>query len=142
MSIFTRVYVSSDYAELRTILNRVYDSSIDQVTLEDKYITPCRTILVAVDNTSNSIIGCAFIEFQEDYIRPAKVGFVTYVAVDESARRQGVGRALFRAIESLCADKKVLAIELTSANHRTGAHAFYESIGFTKKKTTVFIKEL
>ena len=38
-------------------------------------------------------------------------------------------------------EKKCSAVELTSANFREGAHAFYKALGFTIKNTTVFIKE-
>ena len=136
-----REYKNSDYTELFYLLSKVYNSNISQETLEKNYISSSRKILVAV-NENEHIIGCSFVELQEDYVRPSRVAYVTYVAVDESYRKQGIGRSLFVEIESLCNKAQCNAIELTSANFRSGAHAFYKSLGFTKKDTTLFIKEM
>lgn len=141
MNISVRFYESCDYKELIILLNQVYNSVIDKKDLEEKYLSDCKYILVATDS-ENHIIGCTFIEIQEDFIRPNKISFVTYVAVDERYRHHGVGTKLLKYVELISHNKGCTAIELTSANYRTGAHAFYESIGYTKKKTTVFIKEI
>lgn len=141
MDIIIREYKHTDYSALIALLNKVYDSEIDKKVLENKYITNDRSILIASTN-ENVLVGCAFIEVQHDYIRPSRVIYVTYVAVDEAYREHGIGRKLFKSIEELCREKECSAIELTSANFRTGAHSFYEAIGFNKKKTTVFIREI
>lgn len=140
MQIEIREYQSSDYPELVTLLQKVYGSTIDKNILEGNYISDCRSIIVAV--TEDSLVGCAFEEVQVDYVRPSRVLFVTYVAVDEEYRKHGIGRKLFAFIENSCSEKNCSSIELTSADFRKEAHAFYTALGFTKKKTTVFIKEI
>lgn len=141
MNIVIREYKSSDYPALIRILKSVYDAEIDQGTLENYYLSPKRVILLAeIDGCS--VEGCAFVEVQEDKIRPHRILYVTYVAVNSTFRSHGVGKKLFEAIEEKCKEARASAIELTSANHREGAHRFYEAIGFTRKKTTVFIKEI
>lgn len=140
MQIEIREYQSSDYPELVTLLQKVYGSTIDKNILEGNYISDCRSIIVAV--TEDSLVGCAFEEVQVDYVRPSRVLFVTYVAVDEAYRKHGIGRKLFSFIENSCSEKNCSSIELTSADYRKEAHAFYTALGFTKKKTTVFIKEI
>ena len=141
MDICVREYQNSDYAGLKSLLSKVYNSAIDQQTLQDYYITNNRTILIA-SLEDNTCVGCAFLEVQQDYIRPNKVLYVTYVAVDEKYRKKGIGRQLFIFIETFCEKKGCLAIELTSADFRTGAHEFYKALGYSRKKTTVFIKEV
>ena len=42
---------------------------------------------------------------------------------------------------STAKDMGCSTVELTSANSRKNAHVFYQNLGFSKKKTTVFIKE-
>lgn len=136
-------YSNLYYADLFSLLNSVYDSTIDQQTLEKNYIGKDKHILVAINkNNQPTLIGCAFVEFQYDYVRPKKIGYVTYVAVNENFRHQGIGKELMSAVENLCKYNNCSAIELTSANFRTKAHLFYDSLGFTKKATTVFIKEI
>lgn len=141
MSVTIREYKNTDYQGLMVLLGDVYESTIPQDTLEAKYLSETKSILVAVDDNSR-IVGCTFVEIQYDYVRPHKIAFITYVAVDEKCRKQGIGKSLVHAVENICRERECTAIELTSANYRTGAHAFYESLGFTRKKTTVFIKEI
>lgn len=141
MNIMVRNYQGSDYQGLIYLLGNVYDSEIPKDVLESNYLSSSRSILVAI-NENSLIVGCAFIEIQTDYVRPKKIAYITYVAVDVNYRKQGIGKKLMSAVEGICIDKGCSAIELTSANFRTGAHAFYESLGFTRKKTTVFIREI
>ena len=141
MNITIRDYWSSDYAGLFALLHRVYASEISQPVLEQRYLTASRSILVAVDEQDH-VVGSTFVEIQEDFVRPSRVAYVTYVAVDDTCRKQGIGRKLMQTVEDLCKTQNCSAIELTSADFRTGAHAFYASLGFTHKKTTYFIKEI
>lgn len=141
MELEIREYQKTDYTELVMLLNIVYNSTITQEVLEKQYISTNRSILVAV-NDGGHVVGCTFVEIQEDYVRPSRIAYVTYVAVDETCRKQGIGRKLLHSVVKICKKRKCSAIELTSADHRTGAHAFYESLGYTKKRTTVFIKEI
>lgn len=141
MKVIIREYQSEDYTQLIELLNKVYNSEIDQITLENKYLSDYRSILIATDN-DNNVLGCTFTEIQEDFVRPNRILYVTYVAVDEKYRKNGIGRMLMNEAENFCKRYECSAIELTSANFRVEAHSFYESLGFTKKKTTLFIKEV
>lgn len=136
-----RQYESQDYSQLIWLLNKVYDSNISQECLEKHYLTKDRFILVAGESSTSRFLGCAFAEIQRDYIRPHTIMYVTYVAVDEEYRELGIGHAIFNKIDELCLKYDCSALELTSADFRTEAHAFYKSIGFNRKKTTLFIKD-
>ena len=138
--IVIRDYFPSAFINLRQLLSAVYNSNIAQSDLEAHYLGPDNEILLAV--IDDVIAGCAFLEYRADYIRESHTVFVTYVAVDEAFRHRGIGTALFSEIENRARSRGCSALELTSADSRAGAHAFYHSMQFTKKKTTVFIKEL
>ena len=137
-----REYRSEDYAGLLHILNKVYDSTIKEAVLEGNYINSNRWILLAEKTEDKQIIGCVFIERQTDYVRPSQILYITYLAVDESYRGQGVGKMLMYYVEGVCKELKCSAVEFTSADFRIEAHAFYNKIGYTNKKTTHFIKEI
>lgn len=141
MNITIRYYQENDYRLLIKLLEKEYGSQIDQATLEKEYVSNKRSIIIAVSD-EDLLVGCTFLEIQEDFVRPSKVLYVTYVAVDENYRKHGIGRKLFERVENIAQENTCSSIELTSADFRTGAHAFYNSLGFTKKKTTLFIKEI
>ena len=52
------------------------------------------------------------------------------MVVDENVRRGGVGKALIQAATELALRTNAYKIQLQSADHRHGAHAFYEANGF------------
>lgn len=141
MAISIRMYEAKYFYSLKKILKNVYGSNIQQEILEKEYIDNTHNIILAIDELSDSVTGCTFIELQQDFVRPRNSLFVTYVAVDEKYRKHGVGKAIFSFIEEYARENSIDAIELTSANYRTGAHAFYKALGFSEKKTTVFIKD-
>ena len=141
MNVLIREYCSNDFQGLIKLLDEVYGSKIDQKTLEDNYISKYRNILIATTSLE-LIVGCAFVEVQEDLIRPRRIIYVTYVAVDERYRGLGIGKQIMTGVKDICEKKHCSAIELTSANYRTKAHLFYEALGFDKKQTTLFIKEI
>lgn len=132
-------YTPYFYESLLRLLNDIYSSNISKQDLESNYLSNNKKIYLAQIN--NEIVGCAFLEIRTDLIRPYKYGFLSYVAVDNNYRRCGVGRELTGHIIKCARELGCSTLELTSANSRVGAHSFYESIGFTKKNTTVFIKD-
>ena len=54
------------------------------------------------------------------------------VIVDDSLRRAGIGRALFEKIEEIAKEDSCAYSILVSSGFRTGAHRFYESVGYTE----------
>ena len=60
----------------------------------------------------------------------APVARITTLVVRPMARRAGVGRRLVEAAEALASEAGCRELELTTGTSRTGAHAFYRSLGF------------
>ena len=63
--------------------------------------------------------------------RAGPVGRLTSLVVDESARGQGVGRALVASAEHYFAAHGCVMVEVTSNKRRADAHAFYEHLGYS-----------
>lgn len=133
-------YDSAYFNQLFLLLADVYSTAIPQSSLEGNYLGPDKEIVLALLN--DKVVGCAFLEYNADYIRDRKTVFVSYVAVNITFRQHGIGSKIFSEIEGRARNRSCSAIELTSANYRSSAHAFYHALGFSKKQTTVFIKEL
>ena len=65
------------------------------------------------------------------------------VAVSSRSRRKGVGRAIIEAAEEWALDKGIHSVRLDSGEKRTGAHKFYETLGYKNDKMQKhFIKDL
>lgn len=96
--------------------------------------------LVAIDEV-DSVCGGMIAEYRKDCVTHVTSYFLTYVTVRKDMRQKGIGRELFQEIERIAKEKEVAHIEFTCADFRTESHKFYEAIGYSRKKTKVFIKE-
>ena len=56
--------------------------------------------------------------------------YITGLIVSEHAQRHGIGKRLLAEAESWARAHGCNRVTVTSANHREGAHAFYENSGF------------
>ncbi len=132
-------YKSEEFKQLKILVDATFDTDINEDIIDNIYTKGNHFIITA--SLDEKIVGCAFVEKREDYIRNKKDFFVSYVAVDPTIRNHGIGRKIFDKIREIALKNDIHSIELTSANYRTGAHKFYEKIGFAKKKTTIFIDD-
>jgi ribosomal protein S18 acetylase RimI-like enzyme len=73
--------------------------------------------------------------------RPAPVGRLSVLVVDENAQGEGVGRMLVEEAERLLKKAGCEIVEVTSNDKRTAAHAFYRHMGY--ERTSIrFMKKL
>ena len=59
-----------------------------------------------------------------------RLAYITSLVIAETHRKQGVGRRLLEAIEQWASERGCARISVTSAEHRSTAHAFYPKCGF------------
>ena len=59
---------------------------------------------------------------------------VENVVTDEKYRGKGIGRGMFEAIETWGREKECHYCILVSGLQRTGAHKFYDAIGYSEVK--------
>lgn len=64
-------------------------------------------------------------------------GYIENVVVDERYRRLGIGRELNMRLIRIAKSRGVEYLELTSGDHRTGAHVMYVNLGFTERHDTL-----
>lgn len=90
---------------------------------------------VLVAETEAGIVGFACVKFvdrpETPYRSAPRYLDVDEFGVDESCRRQGIGRELFGAIRELARERGLNRIELNMWEFNEGALKFYESIGFS-----------
>lgn len=69
---------------------------------------------------------------------PERYGYVTDIVVDPSARRSGVGRALFEALKSWFHDRGASHLQLAVAHHNPASQAFWRAMGCTDYLDTLW----
>ena len=85
------------------------------------------------DDTSHELLGYVHAEVYESLY--SKAGFnILALAVLPQAQGQGIGKSLLQGLEQEAKRRGYEFIRLNSADHRLGAHAFYEKVGYTCDK--------
>lgn len=94
------------------------------------------------DDTSHELVGYIHAEVYESLY--SKAGFnILALAVLPQSQGRGFGRDLLEGLEQEAEKRGYKFIRLNSADHRLGAHAFYERVGYTCDKVQKrFIKLL
>jgi GNAT superfamily N-acetyltransferase len=89
-----------------------------------------RAVLVA--ELAGAVVGCLSTSVMQVLHRPAPVGRISMMVVEESLRSQGIGAELVRAAEDIWAAQGCYMVEVTSNMRRPGAHRFYERLGYER----------
>ena len=85
------------------------------------------------DFTSHDLLGYVHAEVYESLY--SKPGFnILALAVLPQAQGQGIGKSLLQGLDQEAKRRAYGFIRLNSADHRLGAHAFYEKVGYTCDK--------
>ena len=86
------------------------------------------------DSTSHDLLGYVHAEVYESlYSKPGLN--ILALAVLPQTQGQGIGKTLLQGLEHEAKKRDYNFIRLNSADHRLGAHAFYEKVGYTCDKT-------
>ncbi len=89
-----------------------------------------RVVLVA--ELESRVVGCLSTSVMRVLHRPAPVGRISMMVVDEVLRNRGIGAALVQAAERELAVRGCYMVEVTSQARRTEAHRFYEKLGYER----------
>ncbi|MBA1392886.1 GNAT family N-acetyltransferase, partial [Lactobacillus sp. XV13L] len=100
------------------------------------------TILVYVDDAAGKVAGYVHAAlYEETYFAP--MINIMALAVDSAYQKRGIGSKLMLEVERLARAAGISAIRLNSGERRTGAHRFYEHLGYvSSKKQKRFGKKL
>lgn len=88
--------------------------------------------IVLVAELDGAVVGCLTTSVMRVLHRPAPVGRISMMVVDEAVRSRGIGAVLVRAAEEALAGQGCYMVEVTSHVRRTEAHRFYERLGYEK----------
>ena len=88
--------------------------------------------LVLVAELDGAVIGCLSTSVMRVLHRPAPVGRISMMVIDEALRGRGIGARLVRAAEGALRDSGCYMVEVTSHMRRADAHRFYERLGYER----------
>lgn len=87
---------------------------------------------VLVAEIDGQVIGCLSTSMMTVLHRPAPVGRISMMVVDERMRGKGIGTEMVIAAEELLAGKGCRLVEVTSNLRRADAHRFWERNGYER----------
>jgi GNAT superfamily N-acetyltransferase len=96
--------------------------------------------LPLVATLDKQVVGLCGVHAMVTVHRPAPVGRITVLVVDNKAQRHGIGRMLVEAAEQWCREQGCQIIEVTSNDRRAAAHAFYRHMGYERTSIRFFKK--
>lgn len=146
MGTTVREAVPEDAATVATLLVELGYPDNDEVgvraRLADWAAEASGTVLVA--EREDEVVGVIAVFALPFIERAGKWGRIVALVTSESCRGQGVGRDLVVAAEDAALRLGCVRMEVTSANRRIGAHAFYERLGYENwaDQAGRFLKEL
>lgn len=95
---------------------------------------PHHFLLGFEEPTNHDLLGYVHAEVYESlYSKPGLN--ILALAVLPQTQGQGIGKTLLQGLEHEAKKRGYNFIRLNSADHRLGAHAFYEKVGYTCDKT-------
>jgi GNAT superfamily N-acetyltransferase len=100
---------------------------------------PGNAVLLATED--ERVVGLATVIVRHVIHDDAPFARLAALVVAEDRRGRGVGRALAAAAEEIARSAGCSSIEVTSGDHRPGAHAFYLGLGYEERPRR-FLKRL
>jgi len=113
-------------AALLTQLGYPSDADAVEERLDRLWVVGDRVIVAEVEG---DVVGVVHLQVTPALERERPAGKIGALVVDEGHRGQGIGRALFAAVEQEARLRGCELVYLTTAEQRDDAHAFYERLG-------------
>jgi GNAT superfamily N-acetyltransferase len=88
------------------------------------------TTAVLVADEDGDVVGLGAVDVRQGLEHEEPRGRLIAFVVREDARGRGVARALLAAVEAAARAAGAVHLHVTSAQHRTDAHAAYRALGF------------
>jgi GNAT superfamily N-acetyltransferase len=130
-AITIRVIQPLDLPVVAALLGELgYPASVDELPSRLERLQQDGRSAVYVAARGPEVVGLATVHCFAAIHASTPVALLTSLVVAESVRGQGVGRRLVDAAENWARESGCGRIIVTTAEHRSSAHAFYESLGW------------
>lgn len=134
MNIVIREYLDSDYDSVYPLLLSVF-----HVQKENVHDGRAHEFVCEYDGI---VVGYFILNEMRDVVQDFLTYHVDYVCVDSAYQGRGIGRKMMDFVIHYAESHQVKRLELTSRNERVVAHQLYSSLGFEKRDSSIYRKEL
>jgi GNAT superfamily N-acetyltransferase len=135
----------SDSADIAALLEQLgYPADAGEIPSRLSAIVEQGGAVVLAVDSAGATVGMMALARIHALHSAAPVAYITALVTAASARRRGVGRMLVEAAKSWARATGCNRLTLTSAEHRSDAHAFYPSCGlpYTGRRFATPISDL
>jgi GNAT superfamily N-acetyltransferase len=115
-------------ARLCTQLGYAASGNVMPARLARLSADPNARALVAV--YGDAVVGLVTAHLRNTLNHEAPIAQITLLVVDEAVQTRGAGSALVHAAEEWARSRGARRVAVTTALARSGAHAFYEKVGY------------
>jgi len=131
-----------DAAEIAACMQPLgYGTTPESVAVHLSHYRESARDIVLVCAEVSSLTGVASAHAIPLFHQQGELVRITALSVRQGRERQGIGRCLIRAIEHWAVARGAARIEVTSGDHREGAHRFYRAMGYDMESMR-FIKRV
>lgn len=127
----TRHATQSDAGQIALLLNQLgYPASSESVSAKLHLLAANPHDAVLVAETDGRLAGVVSLHVLELFHAEGLLGRITSLVVDSAHRGKGTGGRLLQAADEYFLSCGCIRSEVTSGEHRSAAHAFYQAQGY------------
>jgi GNAT superfamily N-acetyltransferase len=127
-----RAASAQDAAELARLIDELgYPVTSEEIEARLKILEAAGECALVAEQ-DGKVVACLTTSTTKVLHRPAPVGRISMMVVDEALRGHGIGAELVAAAEGLLAQRGCQLVEVTSNLRRTDAHRFWEREGYQR----------
>jgi GNAT superfamily N-acetyltransferase len=134
MNVQVREYTDEDFESVSELLKNTF--GYEKAKLKDDRVYEFVSVF------ENQVVGYFQLVETIDIIRNLKTFHVEYVCVDSNCRGKGIGHIMMEFANDWVIKHHGNRMELTSGNQRLAAHKLYMDLGFEKRDSSIFRKEI
>jgi GNAT superfamily N-acetyltransferase len=123
---------STDSVALSRLIAQLGYAAAEDEVAERLALMEAEGRVVLAAELDGEVVGCLSTSVMRVLHRPAPVGRISMMVVDEALRGRGIGAELVRAAERALKARGCYMVEVTSHVRRTDAHRFYERLGYER----------
>jgi histone acetyltransferase (RNA polymerase elongator complex component) len=129
--VVVRPAAEADAAAISALLNELgYSLDVTQVRNNITLLSVSSSDAIFVAEAASTVVGVLSFHIMPLFHVVGNLGRISSLVIGSQWQRHGVGRKLIEVAEEFGWSHGCQRIEVTSGDHRTGAHEFYQKLGY------------